>query len=159
MERLWAPWRMEYILSDKSGGCFICDAAESDDDRATLVLARGRKAFGLLNRYPYNNGHLMVCPYRHLGAIEELDSGELGEIMGMLVDLKCLLDGVMHPDGYNVGINLGAAAGAGVEEHLHVHLVPRWKSDTNFIPVLADTKVIPQHLDELWEQLKGAGDA
>jgi ATP adenylyltransferase len=148
---------MEYILSDKSG-CFICEAAGSDDDRKSLVLARGEKAFALLNRYPYNNGHLMVCPYRHLGAIEKLDSGELDEMMSMLVDLKCLLDKVMCADGYNVGINLGAAAGAGVEEHIHMHLVPRWQSDTNFMPVLGDTKVIAQHLDELWEQLTGAGN-
>jgi ATP adenylyltransferase len=155
MERLWAPWRMEYILSDKSG-CFICDAAESDDDRKSLVLVRGKKAFALLNRYPYNNGHLMVCPYRHLGAIEKLDSEELGEIMEMLVELKCRLDEIMYADGYNVGINLGAAAGAGVEEHIHVHLVPRWQSDTNYMPVLGETKVIPQHLDDLWQQLTGA---
>ncbi|MFC1671822.1 HIT domain-containing protein [Planctomycetota bacterium] len=152
VDKLWAPWRMEYILSDKSG-CFICDAAESDDDRASLVVARGEKAFVLLNRFPYNNGHLLICPYRHLGMIEDLDAAELQELMGFLVEFKCVLDRVTHADGYNVGLNLGEAAGAGLAEHLHMHIVPRWKNDTNFMPLLGETKVIPQHLSELREQL------
>lgn len=153
MKNLWAPWRMEYILSDNEGKCFLCDAAKSKNDRESLVVARRGKVFAVLNRYPYSNGHLMIAPYTHVGEIEELDTEELCGMMNLLVELKCLLDKMMGPQGYNVGFNLGRPAGAGVVDHVHMHIVPRWEGDTNFMPVLGETKVIPQHLDEMWEKL------
>ncbi len=150
---MWAPWRMEYILSDKSRGCFMCQAAAAENDRESLVVARKEKVFALLNKYPYNNGHILIAPYRHEGKLEKLTEEELREMTELLVDLKVKLDCIMDPHGYNAGLNLGKASGAGVEDHLHMHLVPRWENDTNFMPVLGETKIIPQHLDELWQQI------
>lgn len=156
MKNLWAPWRMEYILSDKEKGCFLCDAANSDDDREALVVARGEKAFVLLNLYPYSNCHILITPYQHTSEIEALDTEELGEMTNLLVEFKLLLDRVVSPQGFNVGINLGRCAGAGLVSHIHMHLVPRWEGDNNFMPVIGETKIIPQHIDEMWEQLMEA---
>ncbi len=156
-KNLWAPWRMEYILADKEGKCFLCDAAKSENYRESLVVARREKAFALLNRYPYSNGHLLIAPYTHTGKIEDLGAEELGGMMGLFAEMKGVLDELIGPHGYNMGMNVGRTAGAGVVDHLHMHIVPRWEGDTNFMPVTAETKVIPQHLDELWEKLVEAG--
>ncbi len=146
-EQLWAPWRMRYIKGDKPEGCIFCDKAGDGDDRTNHVVWRGKTAFVLLNTYPYNNGHLMVAPYAHIGDLDELPLETLTEIMALCQDAIKALKKDFNPDGINLGLNLGAAAGAGVKDHLHVHVVPRWTGDTNFMPVLADVRVIPQSLD------------
>ena len=154
MERLWAPWRMEFIRKvDESEGCFLCRAAEGGDDRECLVVHRGEACLCLLNRYPYNNGHLLIAPLRHEGRMEELRVDELNELMAMCVRAKVIFDRAVRPHGYNIGVNLGRAAGAGLEEHFHLHVVPRWSGDTNFITTVGSTKVIPQALAEMWSVL------
>lgn len=156
MDQLWAPWRIGYVAQpDKEkDGCFLCEAAESDQDRENLVIWRGGHCFCIMNRWPYNNGHLLVAPYGHKADLCELGEQEMLEQMQMLRRCKERLADALDPDGYNVGLNLGAAAGAGLEAHLHWHIVPRWNGDTNFMPALADTKVIPQSLDHLWQLLQ-----
>ncbi len=156
MDRLWAPWRMDYVAEPKKdeGGCFLCRAARADADREMLVLWRSDDCFCVLNRWPYNNGHLMVAPVEHKGQLSELSDAELLEQLRMVRRAEQRLRAVMNPSGFNVGLNLGAAAGAGLPGHLHWHIVPRWDGDTNFMPVLAETKVIPQSLEELWELLR-----
>ena len=155
LEYLWAPWRMEFIRGNGCGnsGCFMCEAGKSRNDRANLVVIRGSSSFCMLNRYPYNNGHLLVAPFRHEGRIEALTGDELSEMMGQIVEAKRRLDALVSPQGYNIGLNLGAVAGAGVVDHLHFHIVPRWTGDTNFMTSIGSTKVIPQALDELWRHL------
>ncbi len=154
LDRLWAPWRMEFIRSDlDQEGCFICGAADGSDDRQNLVVRRGSACFCLLNRYPYNNGHLLIAPFRHEGLIEALTSKELTEIMVLTVEAKKALDSTINPHGYNMGINLGRTAGAGLPEHLHLHVIPRWTGDTNFVTTAGSTKVIPQALEQLWAEL------
>ena len=158
MERLWAPWRMDYIRADADGVCFLCEAARRDPsgdrDRESLVLARGAKSFVIMNRYPYNNGHLLVAPFRHEGEFGRIEDDELREMMRFLQAADGILRSEMRAEGVNVGLNLGRAAGAGLLDHLHFHIVPRWTGDTNFMPVVADTHTIPQALDELWEGLQ-----
>jgi ATP adenylyltransferase len=158
MERIWAPWRLEYITNEPPAeGCFFCNAWEArGEERAHLLLARGERAFVIVNRYPYNGGHIMVAPVRHIGEMQEVDAEEAAEIWRLAVVSKEVLETSMNAEGVNVGINQGLTAGAGVRDHLHVHLVPRWNGDTNFMPVLAETKVIPQGLESLWEQLRAA---
>lgn len=156
MSRLWAPWRMQYIdCIDKNCECFICDIlnAPLDQDAEHLVVSRHRRCFVILNRFPYNNGHLLVCPNSHKSCLNELEADELLELMQVTSSTVDLLKRVMHPHGFNIGINLGRVAGAGVPGHLHMHIVPRWEGDTNFMPVLADIKVIPQALEDLRQQL------
>ena len=154
MDRLWAPWRIGYVSRpDKDDGCFLCACAGGSSDRENLVLWRGDSCFCLLNRWPYNNGHLMVAPVEHKADLDELSEAELLEQMQMLRRCKERLTETMHPDGFNVGLNLGSAAGAGLTGHLHWHIVPRWNGDTNFMPVIAETKVIPQALHDLWDRL------
>jgi len=157
--RLWAPWRMKYIESaaqDAESGCFLCANPTHEDGPENLVLLRGEHCFIIMNLYPYNNGHLMIAPYRHVGDFQELTPAEIAEA-GMLTK-RCLkaLDETMHPHGYNIGLNLGRVAGAGVEDHIHLHIVPRWSGDTNFMPVLADTKVVSESLVESWKRLREA---
>ncbi|MBU4200485.1 MAG: HIT domain-containing protein [Verrucomicrobia bacterium] len=153
MERLWAPWRMDYILKSREPGCFLCEIAQSGEDQKNLVLRRGEVCLLVMNRYPYNNGHLMVAPYRHVDSLEAMDDKERLEMM-TLSSLACTaLKKAAHPDGFNIGINLGVTAGAGLKDHIHLHIVPRWEGDTNFMPVIAEVKVIPQSLDALWRQL------
>ena len=156
MQRLWAPWRMDYILAAKQPGCFLCDPIHAEQDREYLVLQRRQHSFTIMNRYPYNNGHCMVVPYRHVASLSDLVDEELLELMQATRDCVTILRDTMRLDGANVGINLGEAAGAGLEEHLHIHIVPRWQGDTNFMPVLAATKVMPQALYELYDQLHPA---
>lgn len=155
MERLFRPWRMAYVSSPKGDGCFFCEALASDDDAANLVVARRPRAVAILNRYPYNSGHVMVAPTRHVAELGALAPEERLGIMDLLVETLDALQVEMNPDGSNVGVNLGRAAGAGVPSHLHVHAVPRWVGDTNFMPVLSDTIVLPQALQDTWRLLRG----
>ena len=157
MDHLWAPWRLAYVAAPKAPGaeepCFICRGLGEDDDRRNLIVRRTPLAVVLLNRFPYNNGHLLVAPRAHKGRLDELTPDELLETMEAVRLLVNVLGGLMHPDGYNVGLNLGAAAGAGLPGHLHWHVVPRWHGDTNFMPVVSDTRVIVQSLDALHQLL------
>jgi ATP adenylyltransferase len=157
MERLWAPWRLEYIQSvDDAPGCFLCAAAAAGDDETQLVVHRGERAFVLLNKFPYASGHLMVAPYRHGSAFDDLEEAEAVETHRLAVAGIAALRSVFSPEGFNVGWNLGRVAGAGIVEHGHVHVVPRWNGDTNFMPVLADIKVVPEHLLETRRKLAEA---
>jgi len=153
---LWAPWRIEYITGAKTGECIFCAAASSDDDAARHVLERGKVCLAMLNTYPYAPGHVMVAPYRHVAALEDLNDDELLEMMQLARGVIRAVHEVMTPDGFNVGLNLGAVAGAGIADHLHLHVVPRWDGDTNFMPVLAGTHVIPQALDAARDALVNA---
>ncbi len=153
MERLWAPWRLEYVGSaDEQEGCLFCRAVEGDDETG-FVLRRGREAFALLNKFPYASGHLMVAPYRHVGEFSELGDGEVIEIHRLASQGMGALAQLYGPQGFNLGWNLGRIAGAGVIDHVHLHVVPRWAGDTNFMPVLADVKVLPEHLVETRRKL------
>jgi ATP adenylyltransferase len=156
-EQIWAPWRLSYIAGakdQKPEGCFLCQyATETAADRENLVIARGRKTLTVLNRYPYNNGHLLVAPLAHKPNLEDLDEEELLEGMQALQKMTRLMRERMSAEGFNIGVNLGRIAGAGVPGHLHWHLVPRWSGDTNFMPVLANVNVIPQSLEALRELL------
>ena len=154
MRILWAPWRIKYILSPKRKKCFLCEAAKSNNDEENLVVFRGYTCFVILNRYPYNNGHLMIATYRHVGDLAELNMAELFELNFLAQLALRALRRAMKPDGFNIGLNLGKVAGAGVKDHIHVHVVPRWEGDTNFMPVLAETKVIPEALDSTYKKLK-----
>ncbi len=145
---LWAPWRIDFIRSKKDKQCFLCiDRDDESSDVEKLIIARGEKNFVILNRYPYNSGHIMISPYRHIGDIEEMDREERYEMMDLTVKSKKVLSKVLNPDGFNVGFNLGTAAGAGVADHIHMHIVPRWNGDTNFMPVLAGIHVVPEALN------------
>lgn len=158
MDQLWAPWRLAYVAAAKPPGegddCFICRGLAESDDRKNLIVFRGERCAVVLNRFPYNNGHLLVAPQAHKGKLAELTADETLEIMETVRRMTALLDELMHPDGYNIGLNLGRAAGAGLPGHLHWHVVPRWFGDTNFMPVVSDTKVISQSLDALYDLLK-----
>ena len=157
MERLWAPWRMSYVgAADRTDGCLFCDALASSDDRKVLVLLRRPLAFLILNAFPYASGHLMAALTRHVGPLGEATAAELGEAMALVQRSIRALDRVYRPDGYNVGINQGRVAGAGVEGHLHVHVVPRWNGDTNFMPVLGEVRVLPESLDATHDRLVAA---
>ena len=159
MERLWAPWRLEYVgKADEQEGCVFCRAAGADDETG-LAIHRGSDAFALLNKFPYSSGHLMVAPYRHVGEFADVEDAEALEIHRLAAQGMGALAAVYGPQGYNVGWNLGRIAGAGVVDHVHLHLVPRWAGDTNFMPVLADVKVIPEHLVETRRRLAGAWPA
>jgi len=151
---IWAPWRIRYIEMPKPKTCFLCDAIKSKDDRKHYVIYRGSKCFIIMNLFPYNPGHLMIAPYRHVPSIENLNNDELFDLMVLTrLSLK-ILRKAFNPHGFNIGVNIGNVAGAGVEEHVHVHVVPRWSGDTNFMPLLADVKVIPQALEETYRKLK-----
>ena len=154
MDYMWAPWRMEYILSDqKPDGSIFCDKPQQDKDRENLILYRGETCFVIMNYYPYNNAHLMIVPYRHISNLEHLTTKEQAELMSVLAKSNEILKATMNPDGLNIGMNLGKVAGAGIDDHLHFHIVPRWNGDTNFMPVLGHTKVLPQALFESWDVL------
>lgn len=156
LERLWAPWRSGFVSRRKRRGrCIFCAAKGSRADRRHHVIARGPQVFALLNRYPYNNGHLMVAPYRHVGALGSITREEWTDILRMSQRLVTRLAQTLRPDGFNMGLNLGRVAGAGIPGHLHVHIVPRWQGDTNFFPIVSQTKVISQSIDELYHLLTG----
>jgi len=153
---LWAPWRIEYIRSPKHKGCIFCDFPRENRDRERLILYRGEHSFVIMNNYPYNPGHVMIAPYRHVGRWEDLRDEELLEIMKLSQLMIRAIKKAMNPDGFNMGVNLGRVAGAGIDDHVHLHIVPRWNGDTNFMPVIADTKVIPESLQEAYDELKKA---
>jgi ATP adenylyltransferase len=157
--RIWAPWRLAYVKDaskDVEEGCVFCAKPAEDDDEASLIVHRGERCFVILNLYPYTNGHLMVAPYEHLARIQDLPAETVTEMMALAQRAMSRLEEVYEPHGYNVGFNQGRVAGAGVEHHIHLHVVPRWAGDTNFMPVIADTKVMPQTLEQSYEALKGA---
>ena len=145
-EVLFAPWRYEYLVAEKSTGCIFCEAAASTNEEESLIVHRGRRVFVLLNRYPYTNGHLMVAPYDHLSRPSQSDPETLTELMATVARGEKILSETYRTDGLNIGANLGSAAGAGVEDHYHVHLVPRWNGDTNFMTVAGGVRVVPEEL-------------
>ncbi len=153
--KLWAPWRIEYILGPKDDGCVFCEKGDAEPamDRKNLVLARGKHVFVLMNTYPYNPGHLLVAPYKHVANPEDLSREARHELFELVVTWKQRLETVMNAQGVNIGINLGSVAGAGIVEHLHAHIVPRWQGDTNFMTTVSDTRVVSQALDELYAEL------
>lgn len=154
MHRMWAPWRMEYINSiDKEEGCFLCDIIKEADDRKNLILHRGKGAFVLLNRYPYNSGHLMIAPYNHTSDLDKLDNSCKQEIMDLTAKSMQILGKDINSQGFNCGMNFGRVAGAGVEDHLHMHIVPRWSGDVNFFPIFGDVKSMPEFLDDTYKKL------
>jgi ATP adenylyltransferase len=157
--RIWAPWRLAYVKDaskDIEEECIFCAKPAAGDDEANLIVHRGEHCFVILNLYPYTNGHLMVAPFEHLGRIQDLPVEVVAEMMGLAQQAMDGLERTYDPQGYNVGFNQGRVAGAGVEHHIHLHVVPRWGGDTNFMPVIADTKVMPQTLEQSYEALKGA---
>jgi ATP adenylyltransferase len=157
MKRLWAPWRMEYITEEPRPGCLFCRVRdEPDDEDSRLVVARGESATVILNKFPYNSGHSMVAPAVHKAALEELTDSEMAGFMREVQRTIRVLKSSLHPDGLNVGANLGRAAGAGIPDHVHLHIVPRWNGDTNFMPVLADVKMVNEHLLVTAEKLRAA---
>lgn len=158
MKRLWAPWRMAYIENEATSGCIFCDKPKAGD-REAYVVTRGKFAFVMLNIFPYNNGHLLVAPYRHTADLGDLGADERLEMMDLTALGIDLLKQTSSPDAFNVGANLGRVAGAGVADHLHFHIVPRWNGDTNFMPVLADVKVLPEALESVWLKLHEAMSA
>ena len=154
---LWAPWRIDFIRGPKAHRCFLCDKktdfTTSDED---MMIYRGELAFVILNRFPYNSGHLLISPYRHIGDIADLTDPEQAEIMQLTVRAKQTLQQLMQPQGYNVGFNLGQAAGAGVADHIHLHVVPRWNGDTNFMPVIGNSRVVPEALEQTVKLIRDA---
>jgi ATP adenylyltransferase len=159
--RIWAPWRLAYVKDaskDAEEECIFCAASEGSDDEENLVVHRAERCFVLLNKFPYTNGHLMVAPYAHLATLPEVDTETVTELMGLAQKAMVGLEERYSPHGYNVGFNQGRIAGAGFEHHIHMHVVPRWGGDTNFMPVLADTRVMPQTLEQSYEALRGAFD-
>ncbi len=155
MKQIWAPWRIEYIQIQKPEGCILCDKPKQKDDAANYILYRGERNFIIMNSYPYNPGHLMIAPYRHVANLEELTDEERREHFEMVSRSVKILREVFNPAGFNIGMNLGKIAGAGIDDHIHTHIVPRWQGDTNFMPVIADVRVIPEALAETYENLKG----
>ena len=152
MERVWAPWRMEYILNQKSERCVFC-IDDAPDDRERLIVHRTPLSFVMLNRYPYTNGHLLIAPRRHTADLNELGNEELLDLFATVRLAGNVLQSVAKPQGFNIGMNLGKAAGAGVDEHLHMHIVPRWNGDTNYMTVLADVRVMPENLAATYDHV------
>ena len=155
--RIWAPWRLAYVKDaskDFDEGCIFCTAPAQNDDRATLIVHRGKRCFVILNKFPYTNGHLMVAPYEHLATLPALDGETVAEMMALAQRAIVVLDETYGPQGYNAGLNQGRIAGAGFEGHIHLHVVPRWAGDTNYMPVLADTRVMPQSLEDSYDALE-----
>lgn len=148
-----APWRLQYLEGPAPDGCFICDALVRAPGPENLVLVKTDVTAVMLNRFPYNNGHIMIVPLRHASAVGDLDPECRRQLMDWIAQAETILDTVYHPDGFNVGINMGAAAGAGLAAHLHVHMLPRWSGDTNFMTTVADVRVVPELLPKTWERL------
>ena len=154
MEHLWAPWRIEYVRLEKMEGCIFCRFSQENNDEKNLILHRSKYGFIIMNNYPYNPGHVMVAPYRHVGSIEDLSDEEVMNMYHLVSLAVQAIKRAMRPQGFNIGINMGRVAGAGIEGHIHIHIVPRWNGDTNFMPVIGDTKVIVQGMKESYEELK-----
>ncbi len=155
MEQIWAPWRIEYIRGEKPDGCILCEKPKEKNDVANYILYRGEKNFVMLNAYPYNPGHLMVAPYRHVAGLDGLTEEERHEHVDMVSRSIEVLREVLNPGGFNIGVNMGKIAGAGIDDHVHTHIVPRWQGDTNCMPVISDVRVIPEALAETYEKLEG----
>jgi len=153
LRTLWAPWRLAFIANERKDTCIFCEKSKENEDAKNLIFERRSNVFGMLNKYPYNAGHLMIAPYRHVKDIEDLAEEEWKESLELLRDSVSVLKRIMSPEGFNIGFNIGRAAGAGYD-HIHMHVVPRWNGDTNFMPVLSDTKVIPEHLEETYKKLR-----
>ena len=151
MKTMWAPWRIEYILDDKEDGCIFCKAISEEDG---LTLYKGKDTLVVMNKFPYINGHLLVAPAKHLSTLDQLSKNDMGELLSTVEKSIGILKKHMKPDGFNIGLNLGRVAGAGVEEHLHFHIVPRWLGDTNAFTVFADVRVVPEHLEATYSNLK-----
>jgi len=157
LEKMWAPWRMNYIDgSYKNEGCIFCVKPNQNKDRENLILHRGKTCFTMMNLFPYNNGHIMISPYKHTGNLEDLSDEEMVEIMTLSKKFIRAMKLSMNPAGFNAGFNIGKVAGAGVADHLHLHIVPRWEGDTNFMPVIGETKVISEHILQTYDKLKNA---
>jgi ATP adenylyltransferase len=157
-QRIWAPWRLDYVKDaskDSEDDCIFCAKPAADDDEQNLIVHRGELCFVMLNLFPYTNGHLMIAPYVHVPTLPELDAATVAELMALAQQAMRILEEEYSPHGYNVGFNQGRVAGAGVEHHIHMHVVPRWGGDTNFMPVLADTRVMPQSLEQSYAALRG----
>ncbi len=154
MDRLWAPWRSKYVRSKKDKGCIFCTKPKQKKDKTNYIIKRGKHCFAILNIFPYNNGHVMIAPYRHVSNLDDLKKSELIEIMELTQEIIKKLKKILKPRAFNCGFNLGEVAGAGYADHLHIHIVPRWQGDTNFIPIISNTKVIPQSLDDLYKRIK-----
>jgi ATP adenylyltransferase len=154
MNYLWTPWRSTYMKQTRTGsGCIFCDAAKGSEDRESLVVYRGQHCFVILNRYPYTSGHLMVAPYVHVSRLSQIDEDAAGEMMSLTRFAERTLGQVYVPDGINLGMNMGEAAGAGIEQHIHMHVLPRWKGDANFMTSVGQTRIIPEVLPETWDKL------
>ncbi|MCA1959909.1 MAG: HIT domain-containing protein [Desulfomonile sp.] len=154
MERLYAPWRIDYILGkEREPGCIFCTKPADDNDDENLIVHRAEGAFTIMNKFPYNNGHLLVCPYRHVSDICELSPEENSLLIEEVTRAVKVLRSVMRPTGFNLGLNIGVDAGAGIDDHLHYHVVPRWRGDTNCLPVLADVRIISEHIRQTWKKL------
>ena len=156
MKRLWAPWRVEYFKIERYQGCFLCDYPKKNRDDETYIVWRGKKCFVILNRFPYNSGHVMVSPYRHVSEYEDLTDEEILEMAYATKIVVRAIKEEFNAHGFNIGFNLGKAAGASIYEHIHLHIVPRWEGDTNFMPVIGNTKIISEGLKETYERLKKA---
>lgn len=159
MKRLFSPWRSQYIASfsdakQKNKGCIFCKAYKANKDDKNLIVTRGKRCFVIMNLFPYNSGHLMVVPYRHVPTLIELTEEESSEVMSLLKEMTSALQKIMRPDGFNIGSNIGRPAGAGIDEHVHFHIVPRWNGDTNFMPILSDTKMISEDLRATLKKLR-----
>ncbi len=160
MDYLWSPWRMTYIENaDKEEGCVFCNAQAQPDGPQNLIAFRGRLAYVILNRFPYTSGHLMVVPFEHQATLEELDPATRAEMMELTARAMTVLRRIYNPQAFNMGANIGEVAGAGVKEHVHLHIVPRWKGDTNFMSALANTRVLPESLDVTWQRVRDAFQA
>lgn len=155
MEHIWAPWRMAYIASEKSGACILCAEPDENNDENNFILLRAEYNFVMLNLYPYNPYHLMVAPYRHLSALEMLTDEERDEHFSIVSRCVGILREELNPSGFNIGINMGAVAGAGIEDHIHTHIIPRWQGDTNFVTVVSDIRIVPEALADSYRKLKG----
>ncbi len=154
--RIWAPWRLAYVKdASKDTECIFCTKPEEGDDRRALIVHRANRCYVILNAFPYTNGHLMVAPYEHIGRLQDLDAGTLAELTTLASRAMTGLDDAYGPEGYNVGCNQGRIAGAGFDSHIHMHVVPRWAGDTNYMPVIGDTRVMPQTLEESYDALAG----
>ena len=156
MNQLWAPWRMQFIeeLRDKGSGCIFCELVqETDNDRERLILHRGKSCYVLMNRYPYNNGHLLIIPYQHTGTLSDLSVEENTEMMQLAATSVEIMEKHIEAEGFNCGFNLGKVAGAGIADHLHLHVVPRWCGDTNFLPILGETRSMPEYLANTYDRL------
>jgi ATP adenylyltransferase len=157
MDYLWTPWRYAYVsAAEKSVGCVFCEAAKEKDDTKSRIVYRGEHCFVILNTYPYTPGHVMVVPYTHLDELRKLSRDEANEMMALSQHMETVLRELYHPDGINLGMNIGKAAGAGIAGHIHMHVLPRWVADANFMSVVGETRVLPETLDVTWERMKKA---